>query len=156
MERENEKRVNQLFELREEARHQFAQAVNVNPRKIAASHEEEVLVEKMLKAIGQNMDNCDYTVDCLALDVGMSRASLYKKMQVLLGITPNDFLRNVRLKHAAKLLLETNEPVNQISLQIGFQTTRYFSQCFRSLFGTTPSEFRRENSPSSGANPHDE
>lgn len=156
MERENEKRVNQLFELREEARHQFAQAVNISPAKIAASHEEEVLVEKMLKAIGQNMDNCDYTVDCLALDVGMSRASLYKKMQVLLGITPNDFLRNVRLKHAAKLLLETNEPVNQISLQIGFQTTRYFSQCFRSLFGMTPSEFRRENSPSSGANPHDE
>ncbi|MBQ9191796.1 MAG: helix-turn-helix domain-containing protein [Bacteroidaceae bacterium] len=153
MERENEARVNQLFELREEARHQFAQAVNIDPGKIAASHEEEVLVGKMLKAIGQNMDNCDYTVDQLASDVGMSRANLYKKMQTLLGITPNDFLRNVRLKHAAKLLLETNEPVNQISLQIGFQTTRYFSQCFRSLFGMTPSEFRRENSPSSGANP---
>ena len=40
---------------------------------------EEALVEKMLKAIGQNMDNLDYTVDLMASDIGMSRANLYKK-----------------------------------------------------------------------------
>lgn len=142
MERENEARINQLFELREEARHQFAQAVNIEPEKIATNREEELLVEKMLKAIGQNMDNCDYTVDQLATDLGMSRAKLYKKMQTLLGITPNDFMRNVRLKHAAQLLAETSDPVNQISLLVGFQTSRYFSQCFRQMFGVTPSEYR--------------
>ena len=103
---------------------------------------EEALVEKMLKAIGQNMDNLDYTVDQMASDIGMSRANLYKKTQQMLGITPNEFLRNVRLKHAAKLLSETTEPVNQISLMVGFQTSRYFSQCFQQIFGVTPTEYR--------------
>ena len=142
MERENDERVNRLFELREEARHQFAQSVNIVPEKISANKEEELLVEKLLKAIAQNMDNLDYTVDQMASDVAMSRASFYKKMQAMLGITPNEFLRNVRLKHAARLLAETSEPVNQISLMVGFQTSRYFSQCFRQLFGMTPTEYR--------------
>lgn len=142
LERRNEERVNRLFELRDEARHQFAQSVNIDPQKITANKEEEMLVEKMLKAIGQNMDNMDYTVDLMATDIGMSRANLYKKTQQMLGITPNEFLRNVRLKHAAKLLADTSEPVNQISLMVGFQTSRYFSQCFRQLFGVTPSEYR--------------
>ena len=103
---------------------------------------EEALVEKMLKAIGQNMDNPNYTFDLMASDIGMSRANLYKKTQQMLGITPNEFLRNVRLKHVAKLLSETTEPVNQISLMVGFQTSRYFSQCFRQMFGVTPTEYR--------------
>lgn len=142
MERKNDERVNQLFELRDEARHQFAQSVSIDPSKITANKTEEELVDKMLKAIEQNMDNLSYTVDQLAADIGMSRANLYKKTQLMLGITPNDFLKNVRLKHAARLLTETNEPVNQISLLVGFQTSRYFSQCFRQLFGMTPTEYR--------------
>ena len=90
----------------------------------------------------ENMDNIDYTVDQMASDIAMSRANLYKKTQQMLGITPNEFLRNVRLKHAASLLEQTDMPVNQVSLTVGFQTARYFSQCFRQMFGVTPTEYR--------------
>ena len=142
LERLNEERVNRLFELRDEARHQFAQSINVDPRKIGINRDEEILVDKMMKAIGQNMDNVDYNIDVLATDIGMSRASLYKKTQQMLGITPNEFLRGVRLKHAAHLLAESDIAVNQISLMVGFQTSRYFSQCFKKTFGVLPSEYR--------------
>ena len=60
----------------------------------------------------------------------------------MLGITPNEFLRGVRLKHAAHLLAESDIAVNQISLMVGFQTSRYFSQCFKKTFGVLPSEYR--------------
>lgn len=142
LERENEEKVNRLFELREAANRQFASSANVEPGKLSDNIEEERLVSRMIKAIGENMDNTDYTIDKLAADVGMSRASLYGKTQHLLGITPNEFLRNVRLKHAARLLEETDTPVSQISLMVGFQTPRYFSQRFRDMFGVTPSEYR--------------
>lgn len=140
--RENELRVNALFELREEARHQFAQAVEIDPSRLAADTEDQQLVERILKAIGENMSNTDYTVDLLARDVGMSRANLYKKMQATVGCTPNYFMRNVRLKRAAELLAKSDIAVNQLSLMVGFQTPRYFSQCFREVFGVTPSEYR--------------
>ncbi len=142
MQRENERRINELFELREEASRKFAQSVEIDPERLEANSKEQQLIKRLTKAIGENLSNPDYTVDALAQDIGMSRASLYKKMQTTLGITPNDFLRNMRLKRAAELLAEGDVPVNQLSLQVGFQTPRYFSQCFHKAFGVTPSEYR--------------
>lgn len=142
MESENDERVNQLFELRNEARHQFSQNVKIDPEKITVNKEEENLVDKLLKAIGEHLDDTDYTVERLAADVCMSRTSLYKKMQQILGITPNDFLRSVRLKRASQLLTETDLPVNRIAEMVGFQTPRYFRQCFKQMFGVNPSELR--------------
>lgn len=142
LERENEQRVNQLFELREEARRHFVQAVGVDSSRIGTNAEEEKLVQQMMKYIEQNLDNADYTVDLLARDIGMSRANLYKRMQTLLGITPNEFMRSVRLKRAAQLLTESSDSVAKIGQRVGFQTPRYFSQCFTRLFGVTPKEYR--------------
>ena len=142
LERENEAKVNRLFELRKEARHQFAKNVNIDPSKISINKEEEELVSKLMKAIEKNMNNTDYTVDQLASDVALSRSNLYRRTQSMLGITPNDFLRNVRLKHAAHLLSNTDIPINQIALSVGFQSPRYFSQYFNKMFGVTPSEYR--------------
>ena len=146
MERENEKKVNSLFELREEARHQFAENVNIDPSKISINKEEEELVARLMKAIEKNMDNTDYTVDQLASDVALSRSNLYRRTQSMLGITPNDFLRNVRLKNAARLLSETEQPISQISLQCGFASPRYFAQYFKKMFGITPTEYRQGKS----------
>lgn len=142
MEQENAERVNRLFELREEARQKFAESVHINVEKIAINMEEEELMKKMLLAINEHMDDCDYTVDSLASDIAMSRASLYRRLQTMLGITPNDFMRNVRLKRAAELLSETKLPVKQIAPMVGFLTPRYFSQCFQNVFGISPLEYR--------------
>lgn len=147
LERDNEERVNRLFELREEARHRFAQTVEVHPERITVGGEEERFAERITKVVGEHIDDLEYTVDQLARDMGMSRANLYKKMQTRLGVTPNDFMRNVRLKRATQLLADTDLPVNQVSLMVGFQTPRYFSQTFRQMFGVTPSEYRSGTPP---------
>ena len=146
LERENEERVNQLFELRDNARRQFSKSLNIDAKTIAANTEEERLVNILMKCISQNLDNENYTIDHLAKDAGMSRASLYKKMQQMLGITPNDFMRAVRLKHAAKLLTETTAPINHIADEVGFKTARNFSLCFKQMFGVTPNKYRSGNS----------
>lgn len=141
--RENDQRVNQLFELREEARHQFAQSVNIDPKRIAVNSEEERLVEKLLTAIERNMSNADYNVELLARDVALSRTSLYDRMRNMLGITPSDFMRSVRLKRAARLLAETQLPVADVATQVGFNTPRIFSTHFKRMFGVLPSQYQR-------------
>lgn len=140
--RENEARVNQLFELREEARRQFAASTNITPQNIAVNAEEEQLVPIMLKAIEEHLADEDYNADQLARDVAMSRASLYNKLKTMLGITPTDFIRNVRLKRAARFLEDTNLGVNEIAARVGFVTARNFSSQFKKMFGLTPSEYR--------------
>ena len=139
---ENDARVNRLFELREEARHQFAESANIDPDKITVNAEEEKLVSQMLKAIEAHIDNEQYNADLLARDVAMSRASFYKKLQNMLGITPTDFIRKVRLKRAAQLLTESQLSINEIATHVGFATARNFSSSFKKIFGVTPSEYR--------------
>ncbi len=141
IDKENEEKVHRLFELREEARHQFAQNLHVNAQKLSATHEEARFMEQLLEAIEQNMPNADYTVDQLAADVAMGRSNLYRRMQLILGITPNDFLRSVRLKRAATLLAETALPVGDVARAVGFSSPRYFSQYFKKMFGVTPSAY---------------
>jgi hypothetical protein len=84
LERENDNRVNQLFELREEARHQFAENTNIDPAKIGINPEEETLVAALLKAIETHLSDSEYGVEQLASDVAMSRSKLYDKMRNML------------------------------------------------------------------------
>lgn len=142
LEYENDNRVNQLFELREEARHQFAESTCIDPQKIGVNSEEELFVKQMLHAIEAHMDDDAYGVDQLAADAGMSRSALYTKLRNMLGITPSDFIRNIRLKHAARLLSDTQLPINDIATRIGYNTHKAFAANFKKLFGCLPSEYR--------------
>lgn len=143
MERENDERVNHLFELREEARHQFAQNTNIDPKTIGINPDEEALVNQLINAIEANITNEDYSVDQLASDVAMSRSKLYDKMRNMLGISPADFIRNVRLKRAAQLLTnDSTLTIAEVSERVGFATTRNFSTQFKKMFGVLPSEYR--------------
>lgn len=88
------------------------------------------------------MDDDAYGVDQLAADAGMSRSALYTKLRNMLGITPSDFIRNIRLKHAARLLSDTQLPINDIATRIGYNTHKAFAANFKKLFGCLPSEYR--------------
>jgi len=151
LERENEAKINKFFELQNEAKHNFAQNVlrQGSPQVLAETDKPDAqdaqteLAERMTRCIADNMDNVDYTVDVLARDLAMSRASLYKKAQDELGITPNEFMRNIRLKHSITLL-EQGIPINQVALMVGFQTPYYFSKCFKKMFGVNPSQFHND------------
>lgn len=142
LERENDAKVNQLFELREEARHQFAENTSIDPTKIGINSDEEALVTTLLCAIEVHLSDSDYGVDQLASDVAMSRSKLYDKMRNMLGISPADFVRNVRLKRAAQMLADSSLSISEISDRVGFGTARNFSTQFKKMFGVLPSEYR--------------
>ncbi|MBQ6192941.1 MAG: helix-turn-helix domain-containing protein [Prevotella sp.] len=148
LERENDNRVNRLFEMREEARHQFADNTNVDPKKIGVNPEEEALIAKLLKAVEAHIADEEYSVDQLASDVAMSRTNLYGKLRNMLGISPADFIRNVRLKRAAQLLAASPSlSINEVSARVGFSTPRNFSTQFKKMFGVLPSEYRGTENP---------
>lgn len=141
--RENDDRVNRLFEMREEARHQFADNTNVDPSRIGVNPEEEALVAKLLSSIEAHIADEDYGVDQLASDVALSRTNLYGRLRNMLGISPADFIRNVRLKRAARMLTEKPSlSIAEISERVGFGTARNFSTQFKKMFGVLPSEYR--------------
>lgn len=88
------------------------------------------------------MDNGDLTVEELALTLGMSRSVFFKKLKSLIGLSPVEFIKEVRMKRASQLIEEGGNNMAQIAYMIGFNDPHYFSKCFRQIFSMTPTEYK--------------
>ena len=81
-------------------------------------------------------------LDDLARRAGMSRATLLRHFRAALGVTPMIYLRNLRLRHAAELLLKTEFSLKEIADQSGFARMPYFFKSFKACYGVSPLEYR--------------
>jgi AraC-like DNA-binding protein len=71
----------------------------------------------------------------------MSRAQLYRKVKAVTNLSPNEFIRNFRLDMGAKMLKGTDMSVSDVFVMVGFSSLAYFSNCFKNLYGMTPTEY---------------
>ena len=105
---------------------------------------DEILMERIVKAINKNLSDSEFNVDKLTVEVGISRAQLHRKMKELTGISTSEFLRNIRLEQAARLLREQKINVTQVAYSVGFSNLAHFSTVFRQHFGVAPSEYAEQ------------
>ncbi len=99
-------------------------------------------MDKLVELMEANMDNGDLVVDDLVREVAVSRSVFFKKLKTLTGLAPIEFIKEMRINRAAQLI-ETGEfNMTQISYMVGINDPRYFSKCFKSKLGMTPTEYR--------------
>lgn len=118
---------------------QQAQADKVDQPEVRGN--DEVLMERIMKAINKNISDSDFNVERLTQEVGISRVQLHRKMKDLTGISTSEFIRNIRLEQAARLLKEQKINVTQVAYTVGFSNLAHFSTIFRKHFGVAPSEY---------------
>ena len=106
---------------------------------------DEVLMEKVIKAINTHLSDSDFGVEELTQEIGISRAQLHRKMKDMTGIAASEFLRNIRLEQAARILSEAEVNVSQVAYQVGFSNQSYFSTSFKRHFGMSPTEYAEKN-----------
>ncbi len=109
---------------------------------------DELLLEKITKAVNENIGDSEFGVEQLADAVGLSRVHLHRKMKSLVGLAPRDFLKSVRLKRAAEMLLKKNTNISQVRYSVGFSSPGQFSESFKKYFGYSPSEYIAKQSES--------
>jgi len=113
-----------------------AETVSPNDRKF---------LDKLLALMEKNMDNGDLMVEELARELAMSRSVFFKKLKALTGLAPIEFIREIRIKRAAELILENEFNLTEISEMVGINDSRYFSKCFKAIFKMTPTEYKEQN-----------
>lgn len=103
------------------------------------------LLRKTSKVIEEHIDDPEFDVPELCKEIGIGRSLLYSKFKSLTGMTPNNFILNQRLKHAASLLQKyPTMPVAEISDRCGFSSPVYFSRCFKGQYGVTPQVYKKQ------------
>ena len=111
-------------------------------------HADEITVPldipKLTAYLSQHFQQEIYLED-LAKRAGMSRTSLGRHFHAALGMSPMIYLRNLRLRHAAELLLKTELNLKEIAYQSGFTRMSYFFKAFKDCYGVSPLEYRRSS-----------
>ena len=102
---------------------------------------DEQLMDRIVSSVNRHLDDSEFTVEQLCSEVGISRAHLHRKMKELTGMPVTEFIRNIRLEQAARLLREHKLNVSQVAYSVGFSSIGYFSTAFRKHFGVSPREF---------------
>jgi AraC-like DNA-binding protein len=142
--------IQNLLQLRENLkrfyRNLFTQHADPPPN-VQTGLEEKFLhtIHDTLKA---NMDNPGFNVNELCDSLNMSRTLVYKKVKMLTGLTPVEYLRSLRMQEAARLLKTNQYKVFEVVYMVGFSDLKYFRQCFIKEFGHPPSEYGKSTSPS--------
>jgi AraC-like DNA-binding protein len=101
----------------------------------------ENFLNLLFDSLEKNWNKEEFRIDSLVTQFGMSRAQLYRKLIDLTGYSPNNFIREIRLKKALKLIEAHQGNITEIAYEAGFNNPSYFSKCFQRKFGLLPSEF---------------
>ena len=109
---------------------------------------DELLMERIMKAVNDHLSDSDFNVDMLTREVGISRAQLHRKMKELTGLPVSEFIRNIRLEQAVRLLKEQKVNVTQVAYAVGFSNVAHFSTVFRKQFGVSPSVYIEQHQSS--------
>lgn len=108
-------------------------------------------LDKFTKIFLANICNDGMTIDDFAVELGMSHAVFYRKIKQLVGSTPVDFIRRLRVRRAVQYFDAGERQVSEVAYKTGFSDPKYFSKCFRKEMNCSPSEYciRRDNSTES-------
>jgi AraC-like DNA-binding protein len=87
------------------------------------------------------MSKPELNVTMLAEKVHLSHSTLYRKIQSISGVSPNEFIRNIRINEAARLISNTDLSITEILAIVGFNDHSYFTRCFKKKFNKTPKEY---------------
>jgi signal transduction histidine kinase/ligand-binding sensor domain-containing protein/DNA-binding response OmpR family regulator len=102
------------------------------------------LMERIMQTVNEHLQDPDFNVDRLCEEVGLSRTQLHRKMKEITGISTGEFIRNLRLQQAARLIREGKINIAQVAYSVGFNNQTYFSTVFKKHFGRTPTEYADE------------
>ena len=102
---------------------------------------DEDFLRRLNEIIMENYHDSEFNMDSVIGIMNMSRSSFYRKIKGILDLSPNDYIRIVRLKKAAELLKEGKESVTEICYMVGFSSPSYFSKCFQKQYGMLPKDY---------------
>lgn len=114
---------------------------NASKQELGEDEKDKLFIEESVAFFHENIGNSALVVEDFARHLGMSRTAYYNKMKQLTGLSPIDFIKQMRIKQALKLLDEGCLSITEIAYRVGFADPKYFSRCFKAEMDMTPTQY---------------
>lgn len=119
----------------------FRQQDNLNVQELGLSQLEQEFLDKAISIVEQQMEDSEFSNDVFCRMMNMTQSTLYRKLKSLTGMSPNEFIRDVRIKKACMLLQRSDLQVSDVAYMVGFTDPKYFSLIFKKEKGMSPTKY---------------
>ncbi len=143
-----EARINSLILNKQKKNKEYQSSLVINPKNYDNDSIDGNFLRQAISVVEENLANFEFTHEQLIDAMNSSKSTLYRKIKSLTGLSPSEFVRNIRLKHACLMLKSETGNISDIAYNVGFNDPKYFSTCFKTEFGVTPREYMKNNSGS--------
>ena len=146
-------RVFRLIEQRDKLREKFSSEPGIVRAAVCSTDRDKEFADRLAVVLEQNLSRPEFSIDEFAQLMKLGRTVFYRKLRGVTGYSPNEYLRVVRMKKAAELLLSgENLTVAEVAYKVGISDPFYFSKCFKTQFGVAPSVYQRGEMKEQGEN----
>lgn len=139
-------RISQLLQSRKILRqHYLSKASATEPVEIpeGVNKLDKAFLDNFKSIVDQKLSDPELSVNEIAREAGLSRVQLYRKVKALLGMSVNDYIKQLRLTKAKELLMLQELSIAEIAYEVGFSSPAYFSTVFKNEYQISPSEYIR-------------
>jgi signal transduction histidine kinase/DNA-binding response OmpR family regulator len=139
-------RIKNLIDQRQSLRQKYLKELNLQPQPDFQGiiSVDEKFLRKAYQVVENHLDEADFNVDQFVDDMAMGQMQLYRKLKALLNLSALEFIRSIRLSHAARMIENKTGNIAQIAYAVGFNNPSYFAECFKKQFGLSPSEYAKK------------
>ncbi len=134
-------KIKNLLILQDNFKRTYKKQIDLQLQEVAIQSDDEKFLRNIVEYVEQNILNDNLSIEEISRQMNMSRVSLYKKVLMLTGKPPIEFVRSIRLKKAMYLLENSQMTVSQICYEVGFNTPKYFTKLFKNEYHTLPSTY---------------
>lgn len=140
-------RIEKLIKNREQIKKRFSNLADTELGQLSTGigAKDDEFLTKINQCIQAHLSETEFTADTIAEEVGMSKASLYKKVKAITNLTPHGLIKQCRLKKAADLLLHSNMNVSEVIYETGFNSRSYFYKSFNEMYHCHPKDYGKAN-----------
>ena len=137
-------RINNFIAHKRTKQEEFKSNVELNISTLENHSMDEQFLNHAIKIIEKYLSEAEFDINTFADELSLSKSSLYRKIKTTTGLSPIEFIRNIKLKHASEMLKNNTISIAEVAYAVGFSDPKYFSSCFKTEFNITPSEYQKQ------------
>lgn len=138
-------KIENILTVRQSLKQKYTGEMLLQPRNIILNSPDERFLQKAIDVVENNISDPDLDIERFATEIGVSRMQLYRKLNALTEMTVKEFIRNIRLKRAAQMLVQKKLNISEIAYAVGFRDLSHFRKCFRQEFGMNATEYAEKH-----------
>ena len=136
--------INILLKHKQSLRSYYENVFNSNIPLNDINNADEVFIMELKQYIINNLSNPKLSINSISDHLKVSRTQLYLKVKAITKLFPSQFILNIKMEAAKKLLLESDISSAEISHKLGYCNPSHFTRQFKMFYNVSPREFRKE------------